>query len=206
MPTLEWLGHATMRITDNNTVVYLDPWKLTGKEAKADIILISHEHFDHLSAEDIAKIRKPGAVILCPADCVAKAGAGARALAPGETAVEKGISVKGIPAYNTNKEFHPRKNKWLGFLVTIGGQVFYFAGDTDVIPEMASLGKVDTACLPIGGTYTMTAEEAAGAAKTIAPKRAVPYHWGDIVGSEADAKKFKSLCGCPVDILKPCKP
>ena len=151
MATIEWLGHATFRITGGGKTVYIDPWKLKKSEPKADLILISHSHFDHLAADDVAKLRKKETRILCSTDCVGKVEGEVRGLKPNELVKVGEITVRSTAAYNTNKQFHPREQNWLGFLITIDGQTIYYSGDCDVIPEMANLGKVDIALLPIGG-------------------------------------------------------
>ena len=203
-----WLGHSSIRITGEK-VIYIDPWKIGGGE-KADLILISHSHFDHLSVEDVEKIRKPETVILTTPDSAAKLAGDVREIRPGESAVVAGILVEAVPAYNTVRmrspgvPFHPREEGWLGFVVTAGGKRIYYAGDTDLTPEMKDV-RADIAILPVGGTYTMNAEEAAELANLIRPEAAIPIHWGDIVGSAADAERFKALCRVPVEI-KPITP
>ena len=201
MAKIEWLGHASFRI-GNGVTIYIDPWKLAETDPpKADLILVSHSHFDHLSAEDIARISTPETVIIGSADCEGKVEGNFRPAWPGQNHPYGDVVVRTTRAYNKDKEFHPNDSQWLGFLVTVGGETIYYAGDTDVIDEMSQLGEVDVALLPVGGTYTMTAEEAAQAVnEKIRPKRAIPYHFGDIVGARGDAEKFQGLCQCPVEI------
>jgi L-ascorbate metabolism protein UlaG (beta-lactamase superfamily) len=199
MAKIEWLGHASFRIT-NGATIYIDPWKLPGDAPGADLILVSHSHYDHLSPEDIEKVRAAETAILCAKDCVEKIGGEVTGVGPAETHEVAGVTVRTTPAYNTGKEFHPRENDWLGFVVTVGGETIYYAGDTDVTPVMGELGQVDVALLPVGGTYTMDAEEAAQAANTIKPGRCIPYHWGDIIGTREDAEQFEKLCAFPTEI------
>ena len=204
MVNLEWLGHASFRITGEGKTIYIDPWKLKGVAPKADLILISHSHYDHLSPEDVAKISKTETQIICTPDCAPKlVGLKVRTAKPGETISLETVVIRTTRAYNPQKQFHPRENNWMGFVVELGGEAIYYSGDTDVIPEMEALGKVDVALLPVGGTYTMSPEEAAEAVKAIQPARAIPYHWGDIVGSDEDAKKFKELSPVPVEVKYP---
>jgi L-ascorbate metabolism protein UlaG (beta-lactamase superfamily) len=111
-----------------------------------------------------------------------------------------GVIVEAYPAYNVDKDFHPKANGWVGYVVEVGGRRVYIAGDTDRIPEMKGI-RCDVAFLPVGGTYTMTAEQAAAAAKDISPKLAVPMHWGNIVGTRADAERFVELCECEARLM-----
>jgi L-ascorbate metabolism protein UlaG (beta-lactamase superfamily) len=198
-----WLGHSSVKI-GGEKVVYIDPWKLKGEE-KADLILISHSHYDHLSPEDVKKIRKPETVILTTTDSAAKLSGDVRALRPGDVVDVGGIAVEAVPAYNTIRmrspgvPFHPKGERWIGFIVTLGGKRIYYVGDSDVVPEMKAV-KADIVIVPVGGTYTMNAQEAAELVNLIQPETAIPVHWGDIVGSVKDAEQFKTLCRVPVEI------
>ena len=200
--TLKWLGHASFRISNENTVMYIDPWKLKDSPHDADLVLVSHSHHDHYSPEDVNKVSVAETKLLASNDVIVKEGVG-QAVMPGLTVELAGIRVQGVAAYNPAKQFHPKANQWVGFVVEIGGKRIYYAGDTDLTDEMKALKDIDVALLPVGGTYTMNAEEAAEAAGHIRPKLAVPYHWGDIVGSESDAQSFAEKAGCEVKVLKP---
>ena len=202
IPMLEnitWLGHASFKITGEK-VVYIDPWKLKEGAEHADIILITHDHYDHLVPEDVMKIQKESTTIVTTADGAKKLSGNIKTVKAGDTLTVEGIQIEAVPAYNIGKEFHPKASGWVGYIVTIGGQRIYHPGDTDLIPEMENV-QADIAFLPVGGTYTMNAEEAAQAANKIKPKVAVPMHYGTIVGSIEDAKKFQEKCQVPVDIL-----
>lgn len=199
---LELFNHDSIRITTTKaptTYVYVDPFKLPEGEArpKADVLLITHPHYDHCSVEDIRKITKKETVIITVPDAQSKLVsmdvAAVKLVRPGDEVALEGISVKAVPAYNTDKDFHPKENEWVGYLIELAGSTVYVAGDTDKIPEMRSLEGVDVAFLPVSGTYVMTAEEAAEAAKAIKPKLAIPMHYGDIVGTQQDAQRFKKL-------------
>ncbi|MBU2489114.1 MAG: MBL fold metallo-hydrolase [Proteobacteria bacterium] len=193
----QWLGHDGFLFRAGGKVVVFDPFRVKTSEP-ADLILISHGHHDHCSPEDVAKFVGKDTVVVATADCTAKlAGLGAdvRPIAPGESLTVGGIAVKAIPAYNTDKAFHPRANGWVGFVADLGGVSVYHAGDTDLIPEMDGLAP-DIALLPVSGTYVMTWEQAVEAARRIQPKVAVPMHYGGIVGTGKDAENFeKALRG-----------
>ena len=196
---LTWLGHASFRWSREGRVVYFDPWRISSEPHDADLVLISHPHFDHLDVADIARIAREGTEVVTVSDCAAKlkeAGFSGtvRVVKPGDKLKVKNVSIEVVPAYNTNKKFHPKESGWAGFIVEMDGVRVYHAGDTDFIPEMNGL-KTDVALLPVSGTYVMTAEEAAKAARAINPKVAVPMHYGSIVGTAADAKRFQELCG-----------
>ena len=198
---LHWLGHASFRL-DGPPTIYFDPWKLKGQPPRADIILISHEHHDHCSPKDVKRISGPETVIVANPGAAKKLSGNVRTLRPGERTSVKEIEIEAVPAYNVGKPYHPRRAEHVGFIVTVGGERVYFAGDTDRIPEMSDV-HCDVALLPVGGTYTMTAEEAAQAAADIRPKVAVPMHYGaGVVGTRADAERFRSLYDGEVVILE----
>ncbi len=203
------IAHDTFRIAGSK-VLYTDPYKVKEKD-QADIVVISHEHFDHLSREDLEKVCTPKTRIVASSLC--KDGvkglkvAETRFVDPGGKASVDGVDIEAVPAYNINKfrepgkAFHPKGEARVGFVIRLDGTTVYFAADTDFIPEMRSI-KCDIALLPVSGTYVMTAEEAAKAAVALNPKIAVPMHYGAIVGSEDDARKFKSLVkNCQVEIV-----
>lgn len=188
LENIHWLGHASFRI-DNAQVIYIDPWKLKTFKP-ADLILVTHAHHDHFSPDDIKKIAGPETVIVCPFDCAGQVPGQMRSIAPGQAIQVGDVRVEAVPSYNTNKPNHPKEHGNVGYVVEVGGQRIYHADDTDVIPEMADV-RCDVALLPVGGTYTMNAEEAAQSLAQIRPKMAVPMHWGGVVGSQADADRFK---------------
>jgi len=198
--TIHWLGHATVLIQGQKRVV-VDPWKVQDVQP-VDLVLVTHDHFDHCSPPDVDKVRGPGTQVLGPADVAAKLGQGTTSIAPGQSVSLAGIKVEAVPAYNLDKDFHPRARGWVGYVVEMAGERIYIAGDTDHTPEMDEV-RADVALLPVGGTYTMDAREAAEAANRIRPSLAIPIHFGDIVGSQADADRFAYLCRVPVRVLKP---
>jgi len=203
------IAHDAFRIAGSK-VIYTDPFKMS-KEDPADIVLLSHEHFDHLSLDDLNKVCTPETAIVASTSCkegLAKVKVNEkRFLEPGMKRTVGDVEIEAVPAYNVNKfrepgkPFHPKEMKGLGFVFEMDGTRVYYAGDTDFIPEMKSI-QCDIALLPVSGTYVMTVEEAAKAAQTINPKIAVPMHYAAIVGSDDDAKKFKSLVtSCEVQIV-----
>ena len=198
--TLQWLGHAGFKICHEDTVIYVDPWKLKDSPHDATLVLVSHSHYDHYSPEDIAKISGAETKLIASADVVTKEKNGEMIL--NGLSVDLGsVRVSGVAAYNPGKQFHPKANNWVGFVIEVGSKRIYYAGDTDLTDEMKSLKEIDVALLPVGGTYTMDAAEAAEATKYIKPKRAIPYHWGDIVGGRADAEAFAEAAECKVQVL-----
>mgnify|MGYP001614207464 CR=1 FL=1 len=195
---LEWLGHAGVLIKSNKLVLVIDPYQ-TSADEKADFVLITHSHYDHCSIGDIGKIVKNGTTIVMTADCQSKINklknnVDMRIIEPGKEINLQEVKIKAVHAYNLNKQFHPKSEGWNGYVIEVGGIKIYHAGDSDLIPEMLSLGKIDVAFLPVGGTYTMNFREAANAAVKIKPQLAVPIHWGNIVGTKEDALKFVELC------------
>ncbi len=202
---IHWLGHASFRIEVDGLVIYVDPWRLESA-SKADIILVTHEHYDHFSPKDIAAIQKKDSVLISIPAVVSKTSGQTQAVVPGEQISLKDVSIKAVPAYNVNKFrspgilFHPRESGHVGFIITTEGRHIYHAGDTDLIPEMESI-DTDIALLPVSGTYVMSAKEALEALKAITPQIAIPMHIGKGIGSLADAEYFKRNASLPVKIL-----
>jgi L-ascorbate metabolism protein UlaG (beta-lactamase superfamily) len=198
---ITWIQHASFRLAGTR-VVYIDPWKIPTSPRDGNVVFVSHSHHDHCSPADVAKVLASDGVVVGPADALEQTGAG-KPLAAGAAIDLEGVKITGVPAYNIAKAFHPKANKWLGAVIEMDGVRVYYAGDTDQIEEMEALEKIDVALLPVGGTYTLDAAEAARAAEAIGCKAAIPYHFGDIVGSTADAERFAQAAGCQVRVLTP---
>ena len=188
---IDWLGHDGIRITSNDMSIYIDPYQIEKGGAPADILLISHEHFDHCSLEDIEKIQTKETAVVCSAGCQIKGNV--TTAKPGDALSVKGIQIEVVPSYNTDKPMHPKSLGGVGFIIEVEGTRIYHAGDTDLIPEMSDM-DCDVALLPVSGKYVMNADEAAEAARRIKPRLAVPIHWGSgVVGTIEDAERFQSL-------------
>ncbi len=207
MAKIIWLRHASVLLEGDKKRVYIDPWEITDPQP-ADLVLITHDHYDHLSLPDLKAVCTKTTEILAPHGTIGKISGvpgQIRGVEPGEKVTAAGLEVQAVPAYNVGKKFHPRSANNVGYVVTLDGQRIYHAGDTDLIPEMKGLAP-DVALLPIGGTYTMDAAEAARAATELGARKVIPMHFGAIVGGDADAARFKELCPVPVEILRPaCK-
>ena len=198
--TITWLGHAGFMLRTEELTVYIDPYVLpayVGFEDQADLILITHEHYDHCSPEGIRKVRRSDSTTLVPESCGLQFKGDARRIVEGDMLTGdlaiKGLDIEVIPAYNKDKPYHPQ-GSGVGYIVTLGGLRIYHAGDSDFIPQMKDI-SADVALLPIGGTYTMDEAQAAEAAAAVGPEIVIPMHYGHIEGTEADPEKFKQLVG-----------
>lgn len=195
---VSWLGHAGIKITGSQ-VVYVDPYHIRSAEP-ADLILITHAHYDHFSLEDIQKIRGVGTVFVSPFDPPSSFDQNSYQVAVGDQIDINGVKIKTVPSYNIDKAYHPRHLGNVGYVFELDGTTYYHAGDTDFIPEMKSI-RADVVFLPVGGTFTMTPHEAVQAVEAIGPRVAVPIHWGSVAGSRADADLFVQLCTCDAQVL-----
>ena len=205
---IERLNHASFKIKKDK-VIYVDPFKINDNE-KADIILITHEHFDHFSIEDIKKVLDNKTVLVATSDCLSslnKFDNQMKIVGPGSRLEVNGLSIEATPAYNINKfrapriPFHPKEDGKVGYIIEMNRKRIYISGDTDITPEMQNIKNIDIMTIPVSGTYVMTAEEAAKAVEIIKPKIAIPCHYGAVVGSIEDAKKFKELAKTRVEII-----
>jgi L-ascorbate metabolism protein UlaG (beta-lactamase superfamily) len=211
LDSLEWLGHSGFRLQAGRALIYIDPYRVPEGAPQADLILVTHGHYDHFSPQDVERLTKRETWLVGPAAVAERVSGRVHSIAPGETLDDelvRGVHVRAVAAYNTSKRdpdgrpFHPREAGWVGYEVNVQGERLYHSGDTDVIPEMDSVTGVDVALLPVSGVYVMTAEEAAEAARRIQPRVAVPMHWGEHLGSEDDARRFAERAGVEVRILE----
>lgn len=202
---IHWLGHDAFRIEYDGLVIYLDPWKIKDGPP-ADLILISHDHSDHCSPADVAKVQGPESTVVTIAAAAAKLDGWIEVVSPGDKLTVRGVPIEAVPAYNVTKfrspgvPFHPKEAGHVGYILTVGGYRVYHTGDTDLIPEMRSF-QVDVALLPVSGIYVMTADEAVEAAEILQPKLAIPMHVGAGIGGMADAERFKTKASVPVQVL-----
>src|SRR5438270_8760146 len=212
LDAVEWLGHSGFRIRAGAAVVYIDPYRV-GDGPAADLILITHGHYDHFSPQDVEQLTGKRTLVVAPPPVAERLSGRVQSIAPGE-AIEpdgvRGVEVRAIAAYNTSKRdasgkvFHPRDAGGVGYEVRVGGERLYHSGDTDVIPEMDEVAGVEVALLAVSGVYVMTPGEAAEAARRIQPRVAVPMHWGEHIGTRADAELFaERLAGEPVEVRIP---
>jgi L-ascorbate metabolism protein UlaG (beta-lactamase superfamily) len=211
LDSVEWLGHSGFRIRVGRAVVYIDPYRVTDSAPPADLILITHGHYDHFSPQDVERLSGDRTRLVGPAAVAERVSGRVLSIAPGEVIEDelvRGLHVAAVAAYNTSKRdgegrlFHPREAGWVGYELTVYGERLYHSGDTDVIPEMDTVTGVDVALLPVSGVYVMTAHEAAEAARRIQPRVAVPMHWGGHLGSEEDARAFAQAAPVEVEIME----
>lgn len=202
LKSIHWLHHASFRIEIDNLIIYIDPWKIKNPK-KADFIFITHDHYDHLSVSDIELIASNKTTIVVPENAASKlSGYNLKKVKHGDILDLNNLKVEVVPAYNTNKDFHKKSYNMVGYVLEIKGIRIYHAGDTDFVEEMKNLKNINVALLPVGGTYTMNAKEAAKAAEIIKPDIAIPMHYGIVVGSLKDAEIFKKESKVKVEILK----
>lgn len=202
------LTHSSIRISGRLTL-YFDPYQIQNENQDADIILITHDHFDHFSPEDIRKIIKEDTVLVLP-ECmhnlnmreldkgVPGDSVEYKYVAPEDVVEVKGLIIKAVPAYNRMKPFHPKSKKYVGYLVTMDEVTYYVAGDTDSTPENQAV-KCDVALVPVGGKFTMNYKEAASLVNSIRPRLAIPTHYGNVAGDSDDGRKFAALVDSQIE-------
>ena len=208
LDAIDWLGHSGFRIRVGKSVVYIDPYRVPQDAPPADLILVTHGHYDHFSPQDVERLSAPKTWLVGPPAVAERVSGRVHSIAPGEALEDelvRGMHVGAVAAYNTSKRdgdgnpFHPREAGWVGYHLNVHGERLYHSGDTDVIPEMDTVTGVDVALLPVSGVYVMTAHEAAEAARRIQPRAAVPMHWGEHIGSAGDARTFAERA--PVEVV-----
>lgn len=204
-----WFRQSAFRWTDGERTIYIDPWGTPADAAPADLIMITHAHHDHFQPEEIARLSRPDTVVAAPHDVAAELRGNVNPVAPGETHELAGVSFTTVPAYNTREEaleFHPKANRWVGYVIELGDATVYHAGDTDHAPELDDV-RTDVAFVPIGGYYTMDAREAGELVQAIGSRIAVPMHFGFVVGSPSDADRFREAAApVTVEVLTPRDP
>lgn len=201
-PKIEWLGHDSFRLTGEKKV-YIDPWKITNAAHDADVVLITHDHFDHFVLEDLDKVRNDKTLVVAPEMLRGKIEGNVVIVAPGDAVSCHDVPVEVVKAYNLHPDrqnFHPAKYGGVGYIVTLNGKRIYHTGDTDPIPEMKNV-KCDIMLVPVSGTYVCTPDEAAQVVEMVKPKLVIPMHWDTIVGTWEDANAFKEKVSVPVEIL-----
>jgi len=203
-------AHSSIRIEGNHKVVYIDPYMIEDAKMDAKNILITHPHYDHLSGDDVSKVSKIDTVFVIPKSAEEEFKDKCQdavyyyTIEEGKSVNANGLHVEAVAAYNNGKNYHPKENKWLGYVIELDGERIYIAGDTDDTEELRNV-KCDVAIVPVGGEYTMNPEEAAAAVNHLKPKKAIPAHYGSVAGAKEDGEKFKALVdsGIDVEILIP---
>jgi L-ascorbate metabolism protein UlaG (beta-lactamase superfamily) len=201
-----WFRQSAFRWSDGERTIYIDPWGTPDDGPPADLILITHAHSDHFQPEEIERLSTPATVVAAPHDVAAELVGNVTQVAPGEAHELAGVSFTTVPAYNTREEaleFHPKSNRWVGYVIGLGDATVYHAGDTDHVQELDDV-RTDVAFVPIGGHYTMNAAQAGGLVRAIGPRLAVPMHYGFVVGSPSDADRFREAAApVAVEVLTP---
>ncbi|MDD3368544.1 MAG: MBL fold metallo-hydrolase [Lachnospiraceae bacterium] len=202
---IQVLTHSSIRITGEQTI-YFDPFQIKEQTNDADIIFVTHEHFDHYSPEDIAKVKNTSTILVAPKSMekeLTNSGIDmefTELVEPGDELEINTVKIEVVASYNVGKNFHTKEKRWVGYVVTMNDTQYYVAGDTDVNEDVEKV-NCDVALLPIGGHYTMDKAEAAQLAEMIAPKLAIPTHYGSVAGNPQDGKDFAKLLEDKIPVL-----
>jgi L-ascorbate metabolism protein UlaG (beta-lactamase superfamily) len=203
-----WFWQSGYRWTTDGMTIYIDPKNVPEGFEPADVIFITHAHFDHFSSEDLERLRKPDTAFVAPRDVAAELTGEVIPVAPGDAVDPRGVKAEAVPAYNIVEDRldkHPQANGWVGYVIHWGDRIIYHAGDTDHLPELEHI-QTQVAFLPVGGTFTMDAKEAAGLAKAMSPDVAVPMHYGYVEGCggpDVAAKFRREADPVRVEVLQP---
>jgi len=204
-----WFRQAAFAYRDGERTIYIDPWGLPDDAPSGDVVLLTHAHGDHFSTDDLAKVTTADTKLIAPHDVARELSGDVTPVAPDESHEVGGLRFTTVPAYNTREEalrFHPRANRWVGYVLEVGGRAYYHAGDTDHAPELDDI-RTDVAFVPVGGYYTMDVAQAAGLVQAIGPQLAVPMHFGFVVGSAGDGDRFRETAApIPVEVMTPTNP
>ena len=207
LDNIEVFTQSSIRIRSGVGTIYIDPFRMKEEPHDADYVLITHDHYDHFSIEDIHKVIKNTTILVVPARMEDDARELEREVGeivtvkPGVYKELSGLELETIPAYNTVKPFHPRRAEWVGYILRVDGKRVYIAGDTGATKEAKQV-KCDIALVPVGGTYTLDTKRAADLINTIRPEYAIPTHYGSIVGKKSDGQTFASLVKSPVKVVE----
>lgn len=206
---LTWFRQAALRWRDDERTIYVDPWGTPPDAPPADVLLITHAHYDHFQPDEVVRLSTSSTKLVAPHDVAAELSGDVTPVAPGESHEVAGLRFTTVPAYNVVEDRldkHPKANRWVGYVLELGGRTYYHAGDTDHAPELEDV-RTDVAFVPIGGTYTMDPEEAGGLVTAIGPQLAVPFHFGFVVGAPTDAARFRRAAApVPVEVMRPVDP
>jgi L-ascorbate metabolism protein UlaG (beta-lactamase superfamily) len=209
LDSFTWFRQSAYRYVEDGLTVYIDPWGVEEDAPTADLIFITHVHQDHFQPDLVKALSRKGTALVAPQDFADELTGDVTPVVPGESHTVAGVSFTTVPAYNTREEaldFHPKSNRWVGYVIDLGGTTYYHAGDTDHAPELDEV-KTDVAFLPVGGYYTMDVPEAAGLAKAMSPRLAVPMHYGFVIGSKEDGDRFRDQAApVQVEIMTPTNP
>jgi L-ascorbate metabolism protein UlaG (beta-lactamase superfamily) len=197
---ITWFRGSSIRIRRSGVEVHVDPLGVD-EDSEADLVLLTHPHFDNFSEEDIERVRGEQTVLVAPASMKKQLEGADHLMRPGDMLQLDGFDVLAVPAHNVNKKFHTSDHGWLGYVFTVGGTTFYHAGDTDFLPSMSGI-RCDVAFLPVGGHYTMGVEDAARAGAACGAEIIVPIHWGDAHGTDADVTRLRELFSRQVRVLE----